>query len=203
MKKVVIFLLLVSVVAICNAQIVEKNSSGDYRVALEQEEWQKTGIRAEEEVWDYTEFFPEAIANPNSRISVEESERIVKMTGLFKALKEVEEKGIIFNSDENKITFIEPEKEEEESFVLIFAFVSVFFMLIANILFKIKNSFFAAAAAVAAAAAFVAAAAAAFVTAVTAAAFVTGDINNKGYKVFVIIYYIFMAAYFIFMFLGI
>jgi len=223
MKKVVIFLLLVSVVAICNAQIVERNSNGDYRVVIEEEKWQGVGVVAEEEAWFYIKFFPEAISNPNSLISVEKSERIMKITGLFKALKKVEEKNILFNPNENKIVFVEEEEEKEEkSFILVFALASVLLMFASNISFKMKNSFWGSAAfaaafvaaaafavaaavavavAVAAAAAFAAAVAAAVAVAVAVA--VAADINNKGYKFFVTIYYIFMSAYFIFIFLGI
>jgi hypothetical protein len=199
MKNLILILLLFFVATVCSAQVeLEANKKGKYRVKEDAQEYATSSITAEPEAIRYIESFSEAIENPNSFISIDKSEKIIKMTGLFKASKEFKEKGVLFNSDENKIVFIEKKEErEEKSFILILAIISVVLIIISNILYN-KNKRDSLLATFAVAAVVAAAAAAATATATTT------ENDYKNYKLAVIIYYILMMAlYFAFMFLGI
>ncbi len=212
MKNLILILLLFFVATVCSAQVeLEANKKGEYRVKEDAQEYATSSITAEPEAIRYIESFSKAIYNPNSFIVIEKSKKTIKMTGLFKALKDFKEKGILFNSDENKIVFLEKKEErEEKSFILIFVIISIILMIILNMMFKKDIGVAAAITAFGAAAAFAAAAITAGVAFIAALigvgaaltlVFALAKNNHKKYKIAVIIYYTSMALYFIFMFL--
>ena len=225
---------------VCNAQVeLEVNKSGVYRAKQEAQDFVASNIVAEPEALKYIERFSEAISSPYSLILVEKSEKIIKMTGFFEVLKEVNEKAILFNSNENKVVFVEiNEERKEKSFLLIFGLISITLMILSNILIRRKRnrvlltasfavsttlilSFFITAVLVivfASIAAFkstltfapvfafasVFISVAAFVSIVIAFLSVIAFTESyRSYKGFVAIYYMLIAVYFIFMFLGI
>lgn len=219
MKKLVAFFVIVLFTMICSAHCsaqmkLEKNNKGDYRFKTDTLEWVNTNIVAEPEAIRYIKNFSQAISAPNSFILIEKSEKILKMVGPFKALKKTTERGIYFDSSENKIVFIE-KKEELEIItpLLIFGMLSVILMIISSILKKEKRAYAALttaalAALVVALTTFIVATVITALVAATAlgAALVvaaTAESNHKASKIFVVIYYIIMTAYFILMFSGI
>jgi hypothetical protein len=149
MKKLALFFLMFFVVTLCSAQILEKSNQGEYRIVHEKEEiyWEKTNITFDKKSQRYIKHFFEAIQNPDSFIVVEESKKISRMTGVFKVLKEKKERGILFDSKENKVVFLEKKEEGEgKSFLLVFAIISIILMIISNIFSKKEKAHVAAAA---------------------------------------------------------
>ncbi len=213
MKNVFVFLVLLFTTMVCSAQVSLEQSkqTGKYRAEVKSpEEWEKPGIVAEEYAMKYIKYFPQATSNPDSFLLVYKWKETIKMVGPFKALKMHVEEGILFNSEKNKIFFIEKkELREERSFLFIFSILSVIFMIISSILFSINKKratdFVAIAAYVAIVAAFIAFVSGAlqsglllFLAVVFAASSLTEKFKN--YVISVILYYILMVLCFIYLF---
>jgi hypothetical protein len=180
MKNLCVFFVFILVTTICGAQIeLECNSECKYRIKEDVQEWAPSEITAEPGAIKYIDNFSRAIQNPDIPILVDQSEKILKLKPIFKKLVEIEEYFIIYNSQTKNIDYIEvaPTKEEESSYLILFSIVSIFLMIISNILYK-KGQ-----------------AAAAFAFVVAAVAF--ADIN---YKVASIIFYILMVVHIILLF---
>ena len=130
MKKSLFILVLLFVPIICSAQILEKSTSGKYRVS--NEKWESLGITVKPEAQKYDSCFTEAISNPNKKILVKESERkFLKFKFLFKKRVEVKEKFIVYNSKTKTINYLEVTTEKEEvNYVTLFGFVTVILMII-------------------------------------------------------------------------
>ncbi len=221
MKRNILFLIILFAFA-CNAQIaLEVNNDGDYR-SKSSEGWSLTGFKASDEALPYIKSFPKAINNPNDSIFIKQSRDFKKMENLFSVLVVNKKRGILYDFDDNIVLFFEKEtKEEEKSFLLVFALISTFFMVLSNILVKkrfisffisilfIIISFIFAVLAISFSPFVVAkhliiiTSVFAFLSAPGALASVAAYDNFKTYKIFVSIYYIFMIMYFICMFLGV
>ena len=217
MKKLSVLLLMFCVFAAANAQnFLEKNPIGEYRIS-QGDDWKKTDITYAPEVEKYAEYFSVAIAVPDSVVVVYRMEKIIKMTGLFRAQQLVYEQSIIFDSKSNEILPIESAKEEEkDSLLLIFGMISVLFMVISNLIKKDSALTKKGTAAVGFGFGIIAAILALFATAATALVglhdflAVTGATvagfgaycvdTRKLYIIFNILYYVFIAAYFCLMF---
>ena len=204
-KSLFILVLLFCATAICSAQILEKSASGKYRISTEK--WESLSITIKPEAQKYNSCFAEAILNPDKKILVERSEKILKLKLLFKAKKEVKESFIIYNSSTKQISCVELKQQKEEtSYLILFGIASLILMIISNALYKKSRTMSAVTAAVvtffavfAVAAAFAVAVTAAVVTffaavaAAFAAAFALVDKKHKDYKIFSIIFYIAMT----------
>lgn len=143
MKKILFSLLmLLFSIFVCQAQVkLEVNGSGEYR-AKSTPDYVESGISADSAAMEYIDYFPQAVSNPMSIVPVGETEKIKKMTTLFKALKEIKKSGIIYDLSTNEIVLSETRAlEEETSFSLIFGLISISFMILFEIFNKKKNDY--------------------------------------------------------------
>ena len=141
MKKIV-FLLLFFVATMCNAQILEKNEAGEYRIAAEKNDVKlaSTGILVTSGAERYAQFFSEAIDNPGTPILVQESVELIRLKPIFKKLEEVKKREIVYDNSKKTISLIKSREERESSsYVAIFSILSLILMAISNILFKNGN----------------------------------------------------------------
>ncbi len=138
--KHLILLLLFFVAVICNAQEVERNTEDEekFRVLIDANEWEKTGITADEKTRFYTRFFSKAIESPDSLIRVSRYEETLKLIPFFKRLVEIEEHFILYNDINKKIHYIGPKKREEVfTSLLILPVLLSFILMTISILLRI------------------------------------------------------------------
>ncbi len=94
------------------------------------------------EAEQYENHFVRAIQNPDSAFFINKIEKTVKITGFFENDVKIVERGICFDSKQNKIIFIEKEEEKEkkDSLLFLFGILSIIMIIISdNLLLKYKN----------------------------------------------------------------
>lgn len=209
MKKSLFILVLLFVPIICSAQILEKSTSGKYRVS--NEKWKSLGITVKPEAQKYNSLFSRAIASPDKKITVKSSTTFLRLKPVFKRIIEVEKTFIIYNSSTKQISCIESKQQKEETtYLILFCALSLILMVISDVLYK--KSRLALIVAVVAVVAFVASFSALsialvvtntipinapFIAAVVFAAFAAAAIHvkdDKFYKILSIIFYIAMVV---------
>ncbi|MFP4514579.1 MAG: hypothetical protein ACLFNO_01080 [Parcubacteria group bacterium] len=210
MRNYLIMLLLLFVASSVNAQIVQKNEQGQYRVVEKKETWENTGITTDEGARDYKSFFDEAINNPGTPITVEESEKIVKMKPVFKKLVKFKKTQILYNQEDKTISLIEtePQTKEEGSYIILFPILSLVFMIISYVLFKRRNDnftfiptfFVLIATIVTVLTAFIGTSTFISFVAAFSASFALGATTYKHFKVASIIFYILMTIHIVLLF---
>ena len=209
--KILLVMFLTFVSIVCQAQTVEKNDKGEYRVVPENSEWQPIGITAQGEAGNYPEYFSEAIANPGEPITIQEEKRVMRYRLVFKKLVKVERKQIVYDDSIGTISLVESEEQrEEKSSLIIMFFLSIVSMITSNLLSrkKITLAVFVATF-MAFAVAGIAAAIVCFdngsaitLAAFAAAAFIVATIDVvKEYRIFSSLYYVFMVIAIILLFI--
>jgi K+-sensing histidine kinase KdpD len=85
----------------------------------------------------YHEFFDEAIANPGMPILVRQREQL-KLKSIFKEVVKIEEGFIVYDKDEDRMSFQETkrEKDERESFLIIISILVSILIIGLNIAIK-------------------------------------------------------------------
>jgi hypothetical protein len=138
MKKLMLVILFF-VPIFCGAQVhLELNQYGEFRVG-DFGRWENSHIFFEQEALEYLNRFPEAVANPGEFILTQEKAGISKLKPLFKKVVSVEKKGVVYNENEKMIRLAEKEEErEEKSYLIIFSVISIILMISANLIY-IKN----------------------------------------------------------------
>lgn len=206
MKKSLFILVLLFVPIICSAQILEKSTSGKYRVS--NEKWESLGITVKPEAQKYNSLFSRAIASPDKKITVKSSTTFLRLKPVFKRIIEVEKTFIIYNSSTKQISCIESKQQKEETtYLILFCALSLILMVTSDVLYKKSRL-----ALIVAVAAFVASFSALsialvvtntipinapFIAAVVFAAFAAAAIHvkdDKFYKILSIIFYIAMVV---------
>lgn len=136
MKKIITFVLLGFLIISANAQIVQKNEEGQYRI-ISQNKWENTEIRVEKDAQAYINFFSEAISRPGTVVIVEKNKKILKLKLMFKKLVETKEKGIKYDETKQIIRIIKTtEQKEEPSYLILLGVIPLILMVTANILLK-------------------------------------------------------------------
>lgn len=217
MKNIVLFLGLLFV-TVCNAQIVEKNNEGRFRLVVDEDEWQKTDISADEKTRYYTGFFPKAIELPGTPILVERSEKIVKLKPLLKKVVEVEEYFIVYDDVSKRINYLALDKKSEEaSSIFLLPGIIAFLLFTVGVTFyfyqkKVYSpvfgfvlifSFFAYISAIIASEYYIAAVMGFLSLLFSALFFMSIRMDGEYVKIKLFLYYVFTAAYFTFMFIGV
>ena len=229
MKNLFAFFVLIFVTIICGAQAnLQMNKEGIYRLKPDSPEWIDVEITAHPEALKYGLKFSEAISKPGERILGKRLISFLKLKFLFKQQVEIKEYFIVYNSQTKNIDYIEttPIKKEGPSYLILCSISSIFLMIILNIFKKeqgIKEKqnngiifvifFLAAFAFIVAfivtfafvfagsfilALTFTFATIATFTLAVTA---ISASITKKSYRVASIIFYSFMMAHVILLFI--
>lgn len=200
---------------ICNARAQSGvNKREEYRIKQSDKEWTIPATIIEPELVQHSKRVPQSIFTPDSLFITDRSEKIMKMTGLFKVLKEVKEEGFFYSSNKNRIIFIEkgPRFVEEKSFLFVPGLISLIFMVAYIFLLRSNYDFtFATIAGITAIAATIITAITALTSATSFLAIFAGlaifiafnNRSHKAYKIFTTIYFFLIVLYFIFMFLGI
>jgi hypothetical protein len=146
MKKLLLLLLVFFAVITCNAQIhLERNQGGKYRA--DKEDWDKSDITADTLSMDYSEYFTEAIENPNMPVLVGENEVLIELRLIFKKLVKIQRMEIIYSNLDKNISSIESIGEEKEEFskLSLMLAISIFLVLLSNIflwLYSLSNNSF-------------------------------------------------------------
>lgn len=141
MKKFILAVITILVITISNAQVrLEVDQYGKYR--LKEDAFRSVEITAEQGAVKFIHSFDVAISNPYEFIPLETHKKTIKMTGLYKALKIVEETGIIYREEDEQIYLFKKDlpAAEENSCLLLFAVLSVVIMVISNIFKQSKIS---------------------------------------------------------------
>jgi hypothetical protein len=114
--------------------------TGAYRFERVKGNWQKSDFKAQEKAMWYQSLFKDAKANPDSLIVAGFYEKFIGMVSFFKAKKEYQDYGIVYNSVDSTMYFkkSEPRVEHGNSLLLLPAIFSVFLMLIINVLEKVS-----------------------------------------------------------------
>ena len=131
MKSLVVAVLLFLAVAMCSAQMIQKQDNIKYQI-VSKGGWNNTGIIAEDS--SYESFFPQAIANPGMKIKVEVNSKFLKLRLPFRQLNKLTTRAIVYDDSKKIINIVESTEEKEEgSVILLFCIISIILMIVSNI----------------------------------------------------------------------
>jgi len=134
MKALIVLLCSLISIVVCGQEL-QRNQGGEYRIKQLDEKWQDLGIIVEREAQDYLQYVDDAIEHEGDTIVVESGASVfISMRSLFYVNLSHKTKGIVYVG--KKISFIGEymsKRESEFAWFMLWGMVSVFFMIISNV----------------------------------------------------------------------